>query len=167
MNPATKAAIIARIASLREELGDYDADEILRADMIEGETDMDGILRHLVKSLNHARFDEAGAKAALEEARARYEARISSAKRKQDVARECIADIMASAGLEKRKLPEGSISITPGKPSLWLSDDFTAPQGLQRIKVEPDKEAIKAALIAGERIDGAEIVIGKKIVTVR
>lgn len=167
MNPAVKAAVLARIASLRDELGEYDADEILRADMLEGETDMDGILSHLVRSLNHARFDEAGAKAALDEAKDRYEARMNSARRRIETARACIEDIMTSAGLDKRKLPEGSISITHGKPSLWLEEGFTPPQGYERIKIEPDKEAIKAAVMAGERIPGAEIVVGKRIVTVR
>jgi hypothetical protein len=167
MNPAVKAAVIARIERLREDYPELDADEILRADMLEGLTDMDDVLRYLVRSINYARFDEAGAKAALDEAEKRYGTRINSAKRKQETARACIEDIMTSAGLDKRKLPEGSISITHGKPSLWLEDGFTPPQGYERIKVEPDKDAIKAAVMAGERIPGAEIVVGKRIVTVR
>lgn len=167
MNQQIINGLLAQIELIRSELGDYDADEILRADMLEGETNADDILRMLVKSLNIARADEAGAKAALDDIKHRYEARISSAQRRQETARTMIGIIMEGTGLSSRKLPEGAISVQAGRKSLSLADDFTPPQGLQIVEIKPDRKAILDALARGDKIDGADIVIGKKIVTVR
>jgi len=167
MNPAIIKGILAQIELLREQLGDHDADEILRADMLEAETDMDGLLRHVVKAYRVAQFDEAGARAAKAEAEARYATRITSAERRQDAAKSIMTLLMTEAGLRSRKLPEATISITDGKQSLHLAEDFTPPQGYQRVKVEPDKKAILEALQRGDEIPGANIVIGQKIVSVR
>jgi hypothetical protein len=58
------------------------------------------------------------------------------------------------------------VSVSPGRVSLALADDFTAPQGYARTRIEPDKAAIKAALEAGETMPGASLVTGKPIVKV-
>jgi hypothetical protein len=74
--------------------------------------------------------------------------------------------VLDATGLRKMATPAGTVSVSPGRVSLALADDFTPPQGYARTKIEPDKAAIKAALEAGEVMQGASLVAGKPIVKV-
>lgn len=166
MNPALVTHLTATITALRESLGEHDGDEVLRADMLEGETDANEILRKLVKARSIAKADAVGASEAMKAITSRYSGREEAAKKRMASHSKMILSVMEAVGERSKKLPEGTISITDGKPSLVLADHFEPPQGYQKIKVEPDKAAIKAALEAGETMPGAELVIGEPIVRV-
>lgn len=167
MNPAIVTNLVRMIANLREELGQFDTDEILREDMIDGETDADVILSRIARAFNAARADHDGAKAALASIISRYEAREAAAKSRMEAHRKMMHAVMDAIGVKSKKLPEATISVSSGRVSLQLADDFSPPQGYYRTKIEPDKAAIKSALEAGETMPGAELVTGNPILTVR
>lgn len=167
MNPAIVENLTRMIAILREGLGDHDADEILREDMIDGETDADVILSCIARAFNVAKADHEGAKAALEAITNRYEARAASAQYRMEAHRRMMFSVMEAMSVKSKKLPVATISVSPGRVSLQLADDFSPPQGYYRTKIEPDKPAIKSALETGNVMPGAELVTGNPIVTVR
>lgn len=167
MNPMIVNSLVLAINNLRSDLGEHDQDETLRSDMIEGETDLDAVLSKLVRRYHVAKADGVGAKAAKADLVSRYDARIASADKRQAALRNMMRMVLEASDLKGRKLPEGSISLTPGKASLVLADDFSPPQGYRVEKIEPDTKAIKSALESGAVIDGASLQIGNPIVTVR
>jgi hypothetical protein len=74
--------------------------------------------------------------------------------------------VLDAVGLRKMVTAAGTVSVSPGRVSLALADDFSPPQGYAKTRIEPDKAAIKAALEAGETMPGASLVTGKPIVKV-
>ena len=73
---------------------------------------------------------------------------------------------MGLAGINRIDAADHSFSITlaPGRDeSLQVDDDATFPDSLTRIKREPDKAAIKAAIKAGEPIAGARLVLRDRL----
>ena len=59
-----------------------------------------------------------------------------------------------------------AIATRNNAPSVFLVDDFECPEEYQRIKVEPDKTAIKGALKDGLEIPGA-LLIKTRSVTIK
>jgi capsid protein len=162
MNPQFLQQLRAAHASLIEAHPELATDDDFLADVIEGETDANAIMERLVIERREAMANgEAMDKLAEDYARlsdrwtARAEAR-----------RKLMGLVMDATGLRKMQTPAGTVSVSPGRVSLALADDFTPPQGYARTKIEPDKAAIKAALEAGETMPGASLVTGKPIVKV-
>ena len=60
-----------------------------------------------------------------------------------------------------------TISRRAGLPSVQITDEAAIPSQLCKTTVAPDKAAIKAQLLAGETVPGAQIVMGADGVTVR
>ena len=150
-------------AALIEEYPELEGDDAFLADVIEAETNANTIMERLVterrESLAHAEAMDklANDYAAISD---RWTAR-AEAKRK------LMGFVLDAVGLRKMVTPAGTVSVSPGRVSLALADDFTPPQGYARTKIEPDKKAIKEALEAGETMPGASLVTGKPIVQVR
>jgi hypothetical protein len=162
MNPQFLMDLRAAHAALIEAHPELATDDDFLADVIEGSTDAFEIMERLVIERREAMANgEAMDKLAEDYARlsdrwtARAEAR-----------RKLMGLVMDAVGLRKMATPAGTVSMSPGRVSLALADDFTAPQGYARTKIEPDKAAIKAALEAGEVMQGASLVTGKPIVKV-
>ena len=131
---------------------------------IESETDLDVILRQIVRALDDAAIIEAGTKERLEVLRARKD-RYS---RKQDALRELIFKLMSGADVRKREYPEATLSIGKGQQQLLgnvnakdLPDEFC------KITREPDRTRIKAALKAGEAVSGFELTNAQPQLTIR
>lgn len=166
MNPAVIDQCRAEIAAFLAACPELDEDATLRADMLEGETDMAAVLSRIVRARNFARADQAGAKAAKQDAAARYDRRIEIAERAEATCARMLLAILDAAQLTRFAVPEGKISVIAPKQRLELAADFTPPQGYQRIKIEADKAAIKAALEAGEAMPGAALVAGEPSVRI-
>lgn len=68
----------------------------------------------------------------------------------------------AGQGKTKRlDLATATIGIWKNSPAIALDEDFDVrvlPEDLQRIKIEPDKEAIKEAIAAGREVPGCSLV---------
>ena len=168
MNPATIAAIVHQITALRDFLGADDADEGLREDMIEGETDAIEIARRITRQRQHARANGMAAANAKKDLCAKLDARMDRFEREEEACDAMLRLIMDAMGTRKLTLPEATVSLQAGRTSLKLSDDFTPPQGYAKPTIiDPDKAAIKAALEAGEKMEGATLILGQPIVSVR
>jgi hypothetical protein len=166
MNPAIIIECTRMIEAMRTALGDMDADEALRSDMLEGCTTIDDVLARLVEAERRAKFDVAGYNASMVAAEAYYGRKRDMADKRVMTARRIIANVMDVAGLSKFKTPHGSISVSAGAARLEYSADFVPPQGYQNIKITPDAKAIKAALEAGETMLGAALVRGEPVLRI-
>lgn len=150
-------ALEQHIAALIAEYPELAEDEQLRADMLEGESDIDAVLKRALETIATATEVLVGIKERSDELKKRkdrYERRIEALKA-------LVFRVMRAANLAKRELPEATISIAKGVDSVVVDDPNALPQGYVRTKTEPDKAAIKASLKAGEDIPGARLVTGE------
>lgn len=163
MNVRPDFSLIQRIAAdLRNMLGeDFDADTFL--DTLDGETDAADIADRLLAALADAdamaeaiKSQEADMKAR----RQRYEAR-------GDAFRRQLFLLLDAIGEKKLERPRATVSRRSGLPSVQITDETAIPSQLCKTTVTPDKAAIKAQLLAGETVPGAQIVMGDDGVTVR
>jgi len=162
MNPQFITQLRAAHAALIEAHPEIAEDDAFLADIIEGETDANAIMERLV--IERA---EALANGEAMDALAEKYTQISDRwTMRAENRRKLMGLVLDAVGLRKMQTPAGTVSVSPGRVSLALADDFTPPQGYARTKIEPDKAAIKAALEAGEVMQGASLVTGKPIVKV-
>lgn len=145
-NYAIRRAEIERAAEM---LAPYcDGDERLFADMLEGETDLYGIVGQLHEQI--ARDEEMLEGISLREADLK--------KRKQRLqdrsiaAKGIIGSFLRAAGLKKLELPEATYSVREGKPKLRIIDPDAVPTDLCRIKHEPDKTAINERFVESDAL---------------
>jgi hypothetical protein len=73
-----------------------------------------------------------------------------------DFGRVLIMRVMEAARLKKIELPEVTLSVRTGMPQLVgeVHDIDLLPPDLVRVKREPDRKAIRAALEAGRQVPG-------------
>jgi len=162
MNPHFLTDLRAAHAALIEAHPGIAEDDAFLADIIEGETDANAIMERLV--IERA---EAIANGQAMDALAEKYIQISDRwTMRAENRRKLMGLVLDAVGMRKMVTPAGTVSVSPGRVSLALADDFTPPQGYARTRIEPDKAAIKAALEAGETMPGAELVTGKPIVKV-
>ncbi|MDE2105686.1 MAG: siphovirus Gp157 family protein [Patescibacteria group bacterium] len=153
----------AEIARLIEANPELSEDEVLRADMIDGETEIAKIMAAVLNELNAARTMAVAIKSReneLQERRGRFERREASM-------RSLMRNIMRAADLDKIMLTEATLSIMKPRTSVNVIDVEALPQGFFKIRKDPDKTALKAALEAGERIPGAELALGDETLMIR
>jgi hypothetical protein len=135
-------------------------DELLRADMLEAETDLHGVLAKLVDLSNDAAAMALAIKMRsgdLSERKARYE-------RQEEGLRSLIQTIMERADLPKVTLPEATLSVSYRKPLPLVVDEAALPDEFCKIKRLPDMAKIKEA---GTLPPGCTMSNGKNILTVR
>ena len=60
-----------------------------------------------------------------------------------------------------------SFHVRKGINKTIITDESLIPQELVRVRLEPDKTAIKKAIMSGKKIDGAEVVEGDKTLLFR
>lgn len=89
-------------------------------------------------------------------------ARRKAAENKAERLREYLANCMTAAGKDKLKTARCSLSWRKTS-AVGVYDIDALPENCRRIKVEPDKTAIKAALAAGEDIPGATILESRSL----
>lgn len=147
---------------IRDMLGD-DFDAVTYWDTLDGETDaldvIDRVLSDRAEAL--ALADAAQAQAKQLEARAkRLTARAAAMDR-------ALLSILDAAGERRVERPAATVSRRAGRMSVAITELHDIPTQLTRVRVEPDKTAIRKALEAGETIPGAELVRGEDGVTVR
>lgn len=155
INAAT--AIKQGIAALTD-----DADAI--RDTLEGETNLDAIIRALVVSIDEDKILIDGCTNRIDELRdrkARFEARV-------DAKRALIAQAMELAEWKKRELDIGTVSLTKGVPQLRVVNEADIPPEFW-IVGEPklDKKAVLAALRDKQNIPGAQLSNAAPSLTIR
>lgn len=163
MNPQLVYRVVREIADLIAVYPELEEDETLRADTLEGATDINSVLAKLVQEREAAYGMADGIKVPVEDLRQR-KARLE---RRGDGYGEAIERIMNAAGLPKVMLPNATLSITNAAPAIVVSDEAALPDRFFRTKREVDKAAINAAVKAGEEIPGVAVSNGATRLTVR
>lgn len=164
MNVHVDAQIIkAQIARLLTEYPELADDESLRADVLEGETN----LHRLIEAALSERQTAETMAAAIKEREAALYARRGRFERKSEAMKRLIKSVMLAADLPKLALPEATLSITAPRVTVNVLDVNELPQGYYRVKREADKAALKSALEKGEQIPGAELALGDEGLTIR
>jgi hypothetical protein len=126
-------------------------DEILRADMIEGETDAFEFLGKLVRLVGDAKTLELGIETYIAELRARKD----RFERRQMTLRMLIFKVMEIAQLTKAELPEATLSVRQAPRKVIIVDEMEIPDEYLRIVSAPDKLKIKEALVNNQDVPGA------------
>ncbi len=132
---------------------ELEEDDVLRADSIEGETRAFEFLSRIVRLVGSTQAIISGTTnyiSELQERKARLE-------RREHALRSLIFKVMNAAGLKKAELPEATLSIRTGQPKVLIINEKEIPDEFMRIKKEPDKARIKAALSSNQNVPGAAL----------
>lgn len=163
MNPQQIAYAKRQIADLLAVYPELAEDETLRADMIEGATDVSDIVAKLITEREAAYAMAEGVKAPVEALRERK----SRLERRGDGYTQAIEALMGAAGITKLPTPAGTVSISTGQPTAVVQDEAALPDRFWKNKREIDKTALNAAVRAGEEIPGVAVNNGVPRVIVR
>jgi hypothetical protein len=138
-------------------------DEVLRLDMIEGSTDLVDFVRRLERSRQEA--------SALTEAIAMnvdaLRARAARFERREQAIRDLMFRMLELAHLKKLEMPEATVSVRVGVPKVIVTDEAALPDEFCRIKREPDKGKIKAALAELKPVPGATLSNAEDTIAIR
>jgi hypothetical protein len=160
MDAATVARHVDALFAAFPEMAD---DEALRADMVEGETDLHRVVG---RALDH-RMEARTMVKAMAERKADLAERTARWQRREDAMDVLIKGLMDVAGLERLVLPEATISINKARASVEITDEAELPQGFVKLIRQPDKTAIGEALKAGADVPGAVLTFNEPSITVR
>jgi len=141
------------ITSLLLAYPELEEDEVLRADMIEGQTSTFEFLSSVVRKIGSTKALAGGTAeyiGELQERKARLE-------RRDQALRSLISRIMNTAELRKAELAEATLSISAGRPKVMVINEREVPKEFLRVKTEPDKNRIGAALTAHEHVPGCAL----------
>jgi len=129
-------------------------DEQLRADMLEGSTDLYHHIRKLLILSNEAAAHLRG----LREYRNAIATRIDRLNCKYDIFRSFVQRLMILCNLSRISLDIGTVTIQSGGQRRVIITDINAlPDSLVRIERIPNKEEIRKLLTEGKHVPGAEL----------
>lgn len=131
--------------------------------MVEGSTDLHGLLSRIAAAALDAKAMEAAIKSRIDELNARKDA----AKRRQEAFRALAHRLMDSAAQKKAVLPEATLSIKAVPAGVVITDEEQIEARFIRTKTEVNKAAIKEALTAGETVAGACLGNSTTTLTIR
>jgi hypothetical protein len=152
-----------QIDALLTEFPELIEDDVLRADMIEGSTDLHTVIAHLLDREREAASMSDAVKIrrdALGERGKRYD-------RHSDGLRATMLKLMQFGDLKTMALPEATVSVRAGSPRVIVTDETMVPEDLCRISISPDKKAIKERIDAGEAVPGAVLSNSEPSLTIR
>jgi hypothetical protein len=133
---------------------DLEQDDVLRLDMIEGETNALDLIDLLIAAEREALSLEEAVKI-LQERLAIRQARFAN---RRGAIRKYLMQLMEAAGLKKVERPAATVSIAAGRPKVVITDENELPDYFVRIKKEPNKDAIAKAFKEGRKnIPGAAL----------
>ena len=137
-------------------------DQILRADMFEGASNLNEVLSRLLDMSQEAKAMAQAVKLRADDLaarKARYE-------RQEEGFRTLMQSVMERAGLPKVVLPEATISITHRKPMPFVTNEAALPDEFVTIVTtrKPNMDAIKAA---SHLPPGVSMSNGKAVLNVR
>lgn len=138
-------------------------DEALRADTVEGQTDLHSVLSRILDHRSEALEMVTGIKeraSHLKERQDRYE-------RRADALKALAFRLMNAADQSKITLTEATLSISKGRDSVVIDDIDSLPQGTYSVEKKPNKDAIKKQIEAGSPVPGARIEQGQPSLVVR
>jgi hypothetical protein len=144
-------ALRLEIQNLVREYPEIAEDEVLRADMLDGETSFSDVLTDLIRIGEDARAMRDATKARQDDLKARAD-RFG---RRIEWTRRLMLAILDAAQLRKIELPEGTVYLKNNAPQIVGEvDGDKLPDDLVKIERKPDRTKIKEALKAGQAIEG-------------
>jgi hypothetical protein len=156
-------AIIQQITSLLLDYPDLADDEVLRADMVEGSTELVEFLRRLERARQEAATNSEALSLNIKDLKARQH----RFDRRQEAMRMLALKLLFAAGATKPiEFPEATYSMRTVPPSVIITDEDALPDAACRFKREPDKTAIKSMLEVGP-IEGACMSNGSKSLSIQ
>jgi hypothetical protein len=138
-------------------------DEDALLDTLQGCTDLDECIEAIVRS---AKEDETLSEtlavtiAKNRERKGRFERRAESKKR-------AAFELMSENQIKKIEAAEFTVSRRAVPQSVIITNEHLIPDRLSRITREPNKTAIKQALVNGEDVPGAELSNGGETISIR
>lgn len=138
-------------------------DEILRADMIEAETDLHELLTKLVEVREEAKAFQVGIKSRESDLASRK----SRLARRQEAAEELIENLMRAANQKSLPLPIATISIGAARSKVVITDEKLVPEAYCKTERTPKKAEIFDALKKGDTIAGCELSNGGEQLNIR
>lgn len=153
---STMDALFVSFPELRE-------DEILRADVLEGQTDLSSIMKELLNELDRANAMITG----INERANQLNARKARFERHVEGIRSLIETIMNRADLPKLMLPEATLSVGYRKPSPFVVDEDALPETCVKTIRKADMASIKALVENGQMPAGVAMSNGKNYLTIR
>jgi hypothetical protein len=163
MNRLDANAIVQQITGLLLEYPDLADDEVLRADMIEGSTELVEFLRRLER----ARQDAATHAEALTSNMKDLKARKYRFERREEAMRALALKLLYAADATKPiEFPEATYSMRTVPPSVVITDENALPDAACKFERKPDRTAIKDMLQIGP-VEGACMSNGNKTLAIR
>lgn len=154
-------SVATAVAARLEQDGTTDEAELVAA--LQSETDVERILLRLVRAAQEARHNQQ----AIAERMQNLAARKARAARVEESCRGAIFAILDALGLSKWRHAEASVSISPGRASVRVTEAEALPPHLVRTTITPDLAAIREALDRGEVVPGVEQDNSSPVLTIR
>ena len=145
--------LVRQIEALIKDYPEMLEDDILRADMIEAETDTVSFIRQLEKKRNDAKINMEVLMLYINQLKNRFE----RFRRQEEAMRALMFRLLQAGQLRRLVLPEATLSIASAPARVLITNEDELPEDYWRIKREPDKERIKLALITAAVVPGAEL----------
>ena len=144
-----------QVASLRASNPEIweDGDDILIEDMLEGSTDIHPIIGMFIKRAELAAKRAEADKLLIQELKVGKATLETKAKQ----LRKLCLDAMQDAGLKRMSVPGWNLIVTPGQPTVLVTEPMLLPPGCVRVIREPDKVAIKERILDGIEVPGATL----------
>lgn len=155
--------LTTQLNSLLAEFPELTDDEQLRADVLEGETDIADVMDRLWSVECEAKGFIAGIaerQKDLGERKARYANKVEAMRR-------LMLLVLNRADLQKMELPEFTVSTLKVPPAVVINDPAEVPFEYGSSKWAPDKNLIKKALEDGTPVEGCHMSNGSISITVR
>lgn len=144
-------ALKIQISLLLDRHPELAEDVDLRADMLEGSTNLHAIMERLLNEERQANEMIDAVKERIE----KLSARRSMFRQRQTSLRDVMMSILQRADLRKVVLPEATVGISRRGRAVQVVDETLVPDAYCRFSREVSKTAIKEAIIAGEEVPGA------------
>ena len=152
-----------QITTLLVECPELEQDEVLRADMIEGNTAAIEFLRELERRRREACAMMTGLEAVITELEKRAERFV----RRTESLKRLMRIVLDAANLKKVELPEATLIIRSGVPKVMIVVEADLPDYYWRVHREPNKQLIGAALKSGADVPGAVLSNSEPQLTIR
>ena len=125
-------------------------------------------IKEYLRTIERKREDTAALEEALAATIDIMRQRKARFERREQAMRALMFNAMQWADLTRLEMPEATLSIRQGTPKVIIVDEDSIPDEFMRIKKEPDKTKIKAALADGfASVPGAEMSNAEPILNVR
>lgn len=153
-----------QIANLLVSYPELAEDDVLRADMIEGETEAFEFLGMLERQRQEAAHMAGAIASNIAELGLRQE----RFERREKSMRALMFKVMEAGDIKKAELPVATLSIRNGQQKLvGDAEPESVAEEFRRLKIELDRNAIKEALKAGQTITGFELSNAEPTLSIR